>query len=146
MNTIELKLLNENVKMPQYKTSGAAGFDLQAAIDTTRTVYPGTHELIPSGVAVSINDPGVAGFLLSRSGFGLKNVRLANCVGLIDSDYQGEIGIILFNDADEPFEVKPLERIAQLVFTPILRPKLMLVEEFTELSDRGVNGFGSTGK
>jgi len=146
MNTIELKILNKNITIPQYKTSGAAGIDLQAAIDNTVTVFPGTHELIPSGIAVSIDNPEIAGYLLSRSGFGLKNVRLGNCTGLIDSDYQGEIGIILFNDSDEPFEVKPMERIAQLVFAPVLRPNFLVVEEFSETSDRGTGGFGSTGK
>jgi len=146
MNTIELKILNKNITIPQYKTSGAAGIDLQAAIDSTVTVFPGRHELIPSGIAVSIDNPEIAGYLLSRSGFGLKNVRLGNCTGLIDSDYQGEIGIILFNDSDELFEVKPMERIAQLVFAPVLRPNFLVVDEFSETTDRGTGGFGSTGK
>jgi len=146
MNTIELKILNKNITVPQYKTLGAAGIDLQAAIDSPVTVFPGKHELIPSGIAVSINNQEIAGYLLSRSGFGLKNVRLGNCTGLIDSDYQGEIGIILFNDSDELFEVKPLERIAQLVFAPVLRPNFLVVDEFSETTDRGTGGFGSTGK
>lgn len=141
---IEFKLLNEHALAPRYATPGSAGIDLVAAIPAPITVYPGDNELILTGIAVSINDINTVGILCSRSGMGLTHrMRLGNGVGVIDSDYQHEIGVILYNDGDAPYYVNPGARIAQLVFVPVITTDIMVVSEFSVKSDRG--GFGHTG-
>lgn len=143
--TIEIKQLHHDVKIPKYATAGSAAIDLSAHIDGDEImILPGNSVLIKTGIAVHINDPGLVGVLASRSGHGLKNrVRLGNGIGVIDSDYQQEIGVILYNDGDQIFWVKPGDRIAQLMFMPVVQVNLMVVEGFSEETGRG--GFGSTG-
>ena len=143
--TIELKLLNEWAKVPAYATDGSAAVDLCASIPWPVWIEPGKNLLIPTGISIRIGTPDIVGVLASRSGHGLNfKVRLGNGIGVIDSDYQQEIGVILFNDGDTAFEVMPGDRIAQLMFVPVHQVNLMVVNEFSAESGRG--GFGSTGK
>lgn len=147
---IELKILDSRLgaelPLPQPSTDGSAGIDLRAMISETATLWPGGAALlIPTGIAINIKDPGYAGILLPRSGLGHKNgVILGNSVGLIDSDYQGQIMVSLWNRSDDIYRVRPGERIAQLVIVPVVRPVFVIVDEFYE-TKRGVSGFGSTG-
>ena len=132
--------------MPQYATSGAAGLDLRACIDKPVTLDPGASELVPSGIAIHLGDPGLAAIVLPRSGLGHKHgIVLGNLVGLIDSDYQGQVMVSVWNRGSAAFTIQPMERIAQLVVVPVVQVKLNVVEEF-EASQRGGGGFGSTGK
>lgn len=132
--------------MPQYATAGSAGLDLRACIDDVMLIKPGETILVPSGLAIHIADPGMAATILPRSGLGHKHgIVLGNLVGLIDSDYQGQIFISVWNRGNEAFELKPLERIAQLVVVPVVQVSLNVVDTFNE-SQRGAGGFGSTGK
>ena len=148
MRTLDVKVLDPRLKaqLPRYATSGAAGLDLRACIDDPLALKPGDTILVPSGLAIHLADPGYAAVVLPRSGLGHKHgVVLGNLVGLIDSDYQGQIMVSVWNRGSETFVIKPLERIAQLVIVPVLQVTLNVVEEF-ESSARGAGGFGSTGK
>lgn len=145
---IDLKILDPRIgnQLPHYATPGSAGLDLRACLDAPLTLNPGETRLIPTGLAIHLADPGYAAMILPRSGLGHKHgVVLGNLVGLIDSDYQGELMVSLWNRGQEPFTVHPLERIAQMVIVPVVQAKFRLVQEFG-LSQRGVGGFGSTGK
>ena len=132
--------------MPAYATAGSAGLDLRACLDEPLTLRPGDSALVPSGLAIHLADPGLAAVIIPRSGLGHKHgIVLGNLVGLIDSDYQGQVFVSCWNRGREPFIVNPLERIAQLVVVPVVQVELNVVESFDE-SARGAGGFGSTGK
>jgi dUTP pyrophosphatase len=132
--------------MPAYATAGSAGLDLRACLDEPLTLRPGESALVPSGLAIHLADPGLAAVIIPRSGLGHKHgIVLGNLVGLIDSDYQGQVFVSCWNRGREPFVVNPLERIAQLVVVPVVQVELNVVESFDE-SARGAGGFGSTGK
>ena len=146
--TIDLKILDPRMgdQLPQYATPGAAGLDLRACLDAPLTLNPGACELIPTGIAIHIADPGYAAIILPRSGLGHKHgIVLGNLVGLIDSDYQGQLFVSTWNRGTVPFVVQPMERLAQLVVVPVVQVGFNIVEEFGA-SDRGAAGFGSTGK
>jgi dUTP pyrophosphatase len=145
--TIALKVLDERVRayLPAYATSGSAGLDLRACIDTPRSLRPGHTELIPTGVAIHIADPGIAALILPRSGLGHKHgIVLGNLVGLIDSDYQGPLMVSCWNRGRSEYLLQPLERLAQLVIVPVVQAAFEVVESF-EASSRAEGGFGSTG-
>ena len=145
---IDLKILNERIRdqLPQYSTPGSAGLDLRACVDAPLTIEPGQTVLVPTGLAVHVADPGYAALILPRSGLGHKHgIVLGNLVGLIDSDYQGELMISTWNRGHTAFTLNPLERLAQLVIVPVVQAQFNVVEEF-EASERGAGGFGSTGK
>ncbi|HRG63620.1 MAG TPA: dUTP diphosphatase [Burkholderiales bacterium] len=147
-NKVQLKLLDNKVKdyLPQYATQGSAGLDLRACLDAPLTLKPGQTELIPTGIAIHIEDNQLCGMILPRSGLGHKHgIVLGNLVGLIDSDYQGQLFISIWNRGQTEFVLNPLERIAQLVIVPVVQVGFELVDDFTQ-SDRGEGGFGSTGK
>ena len=146
--TIELRVLDERIRpfLPAYATPGSAGMDLRACIDAPIELQPGRTELVPTGVAIHIGDPGLAALILPRSGLGHKHgIVLGNLVGLIDSDYQGQLMVSCWNRGSESFELKPMDRLAQLIFVPVLKPRLAVVEAF-DVSERSVGGFGSTGR
>ena len=148
MRKLNVKILDQRLHrlIPAYATPGAAGLDLRACVESTLTIHPGQTELIPSGMAIHLDDPTVAAVVLPRSGLGHKHgIVLGNLVGLIDSDYQGQIFLSLWNRGQTPFILQPLERVAQLVVVPVVQVELNVVEEF-EQSERGTGGFGSTGK
>jgi len=145
---VELKILDSrlNESMPAYATSGSAGLDLRACINEAITIKPGETTLIPTGMAVHLANPAYAAMILPRSGLGHKHgIVLGNLVGLIDSDYQGQLFVSCWNRSQEAFVMNPMERIAQLVIVPVIQASFTVVNEFNE-SDRGVGGFGSTGK
>lgn len=150
MNTkVELKILDERVgkefPLPEYATSGSAGLDLRACLDQALTLKPGQTELIPTGIAIHMQDQNMASVILPRSGLGHKHgIVLGNLVGLIDSDYQGQLFVSCWNRGDTTFTVEPGERIAQLVFLPVIQASFEVVSDF-EASERGAGGFGSTG-
>lgn len=132
--------------MPEYATSGSAGVDMRACVDTPVKVEPGETHLIPTGIAINIVDPGLAAMLLPRSGLGHKHgIVLGNLVGLIDSDYQGQVFVSCWNRGNEPFTIRPGDRIAQMVFVPVVRARFETVAEFEE-SARGEGGFGHSGR
>lgn len=146
--SVDVKILDPRLheNMPGYATPGSAGIDLRACIDHNMIIQPKQCELIPSGIALHLENPGYAAMILPRSGLGHKHgIVLGNLVGLIDSDYQGQIFISLWNRSQIPFTLMPMERMAQLVIVPVMHAKFNLVEEFP-LSLRGAGGFGSTGK
>ena len=148
MRKLDIKILDERIRanLPSYATAGSAGLDLRACIDEPLTLRPGDSALIPSGLAIHLGDPGLAAVIIPRSGLGHKHgIVLGNLVGLIDSDYQGQVFVSCWNRGREPFVVNPLERIAQLVVVPVVQVALNIVESFDE-SERGAGGFGSTGK
>ncbi|MEZ0237885.1 MAG: dUTP diphosphatase [Methylophilaceae bacterium] len=145
---VDLKLLDPRLHthLPAYASPGSAGLDLRACIEHVMTLHPGETELIPTGMAIHIGDPGYAAMILPRSGLGHKHgIVLGNLVGLIDSDYQGQLFISCWNRGRTPFMLSPMERIAQLVIVPVMHADFNVVEEFPS-SERGENGFGSTGK
>ena len=145
---IDVKILDERIREqpPHYATPGAAGLDLRACIDAPITLVPGSTTLIPTGMAIHLDTPELAAMILPRSGLGHKHgIVLGNLVGLIDSDYQGQIFVSCWNRGQEPFVLNPMERIAQLVVVPVVQVGFNIVDEFTE-SERGEGGFGSTGK
>jgi len=145
---LDVKVLDPRIRemLPQYATPGAAGLDLRACIDEALTLQPGESRLVPSGIAIHIGDPGHAAIVLPRSGLGAKNgIVLGNLVGLIDSDYQGQVFISLWNRGQAAFTIQPLDRIAQLVVVPVAQVEFNVVEDFAA-STRGAGGFGSTGK
>ncbi|HYG12741.1 MAG TPA: dUTP diphosphatase [Methylophilaceae bacterium] len=145
---VQLKILDERLHsmIPAYATDGSAGLDLRACIEHVKTLHPGDTELIPTGMAMHLADPGYAAMILPRSGLGHKHgIVLGNLVGLIDSDYQGQLLVSCWNRGKEPFMLSPMERIAQLVIVPVMRADFEIVDNF-EASLRGEGGFGSTGK
>ncbi|MFV0370267.1 MAG: dUTP diphosphatase [Azonexus sp.] len=147
MTTIAVKILDARLKEtpPHYATPGSAGLDLRACLDAPLTLQPGQTELLPTGLAIHLNDPGLAAMILPRSGLGHKHgIVLGNLVGLIDSDYQGQLMVSVWNRGAAAFTIQPLDRIAQLVVVPVLQVGFNVVDEFTA-SDRGEGGFGSTG-
>ncbi len=146
--TVALRILDPRLReqLPAYATPGAAGLDLRACIEQTMVVEPGRSELIPTGIALHLADPGLAAIVLPRSGLGHKHgIVLGNLVGLIDSDYQGQVFVSLWNRGSTPFTLNPLERIAQLVVVPVVQVAFDIVDTF-ESSARGAGGFGSTGR
>ena len=148
MKTIDVKILDERLReqMPAYATPGSAGLDLRACIDAPITLEPGSTHLIPTGLAINIADPGYAAMILPRSGMGHKHgIVLGNLVGLIDSDYQGQLMVSTWNRGSTAFVLNPMERLAQLVIVPVLQVGFNVVDDF-EQSERGAGGFGSTGK
>ncbi len=148
MPTIDLKILDPRLQshLPAYATTGSAGLDLRAAIDSDMVIAPGETQLVPTGIAIHLEDPGFAAMILPRSGLGHKHgIVLGNLVGLIDSDYQGQIFVSIWNRGHEAFRLAPLERIAQMVVVPVVQVDFKLVDEFP-VSERGSGGFGSTGK
>src|SRR5687767_14245224 len=148
MKRIDVRILDARLKvqMPAYATPGSAGLDLRACIDQPMEVPPGHCELIPSGLAIHLDDPGLAAVVLPRSGLGHKHgIVLGNLVGLIDSDYQGQILVSLWNRGDRAFTITPGDRIAQMVVVPVVQVEFEVVEEF-DASTRGAGGFGSTGQ
>jgi dUTP pyrophosphatase len=148
LKTLDVRVLDPRLRdsLPQYATAGSAGLDLRACLDRPLTLAPGAAELIPSGIAIHLADPGLAAVVLPRSGLGHRHgIVLGNLVGLIDSDYQGQIMVSVWNRGAAAFTVQPMERIAQLVVVPVVQVRLNVVEEF-EASLRGPGGFGSTGK
>ena len=148
MKKLDVKIINPRMReqLPQYATAGSAGLDLRACLDQPLTLLPGQTELIPTGIAIHLDDPGLAAVILPRSGLGHKHgIVLGNLVGLIDSDYQGQIFISTWNRGNAPFVVNPMERLAQLVVVPVVQVALNIVDDFAA-STRGAGGFGSTGK
>lgn len=148
MKRIDVKILDARLRdqLPHYATSGSAGLDLRACIDAPLTLQPGQTELIPSGMAIHLADSGLAAVVLPRSGLGHKHgIVLGNLVGLIDSDYQGQIFVSTWNRGNAPFVLNPMERLAQLVVVPVVQVAFNVVDDFAE-SSRGAGGFGSTGK
>ncbi len=150
MQKIQLKILDsrlgDTIELPDYATAGSAGLDLRACLDELVTLKPGETLLIPTGLAIHIDDPGLAAVLLPRSGLGHKHgIVLGNLVGLIDSDYQGQVFVSCWNRGDTAFEINIGERIAQMVFIPVVQVGFEQVDEFTS-SERGTGGFGHTGR
>lgn len=145
---VDVKILDPRIKemMPAYQTAGSAGLDLRAMLDEPLTLQPGETKLIKAGLAIHLADSNYAALILPRSGLGHKHgIVLGNLVGLIDSDYQGELMISTWNRSQTPFTIEPMERIAQLVIVPVVQMQMNIVQDF-ETSDRGTGGFGSTGK
>ena len=148
MQRLEVRVLDPRIRehLPHYATAGAAGLDLRACLDAPLELQPGASQLVRSGLAIHLGDPGFAAVVLPRSGLGAKHgIVLGNLVGLIDSDYQGEVMVSVWNRGAKAFTIRPLERIAQLVVVPVVQVELAVVEEFAA-SARGAGGFGSTGQ
>jgi len=148
MKTIEVKILDPRLReqLPEYATPGSAGLDLRACLTAPLTLEPGDTELVPSGIAIHLADAGLAAMILPRSGLGHKHgIVLGNLVGLIDSDYQGQIFVSTWNRGKTAFTIQPMERLAQLVVVPVVQVSFDVVDEF-HASSRGAGGFGSTGK
>jgi dUTP pyrophosphatase len=148
MKKLDVKILDPRMRdqLPQYATAGSAGLDLRACLDKPLTLAPGQTELIPTGIAIHLDDAGLAAVILPRSGLGHKHgIVLGNLVGLIDSDYQGQIFVSTWNRGNAAFVINPMERLAQLVVVPVVQVQLNVVDDF-ESSARGAGGFGSTGK
>jgi dUTP diphosphatase len=140
-------LMGSRIPLPTYATEGSAAMDMRACLDAPLTVQPGETVLIPSGIAISIHDRSMVALLVPRSGLGIKHgIVLANSVGVIDSDYQGEIGIGILNRGAAAYTVEPGERICQMLFVPVAQAELNVVEEFGRNSSRGARGFGHTGR
>jgi len=145
---IALKVLDERIRLhlPAYATTGAAGMDLRACIDATLTLAPGKVELVPTGIAIHVADPGLAAIILPRSGLGHKHgIVLGNLVGLIDSDYQGQLMVSCWNRGQVPYSLQPMERLAQLIIVPVVQAAFDVVADFGA-SQRAEGGFGSTGR
>ena len=148
MKSVDVKILDSRIKelLPAYATPGSAGLDLRACLDAPLEIAPGETHLIPTGLAIHIADPGYAAMILPRSGLGHKHgIVLGNLVGLIDSDYQGQLMVSTWNRGQTPFTLNPMERLAQLVIVPVVQVGFNIVDEFGR-SERGADGFGSTGK
>ena len=148
--TLQVKILDarlgNEIPMPQYATEGSAGLDLRACVEFATEIKPGETQLIPTGMAIYIEDSNLAGMILPRSGLGHKHgIVLGNLVGLIDSDYQGQLMVSCWNRGDKPFTILPGERLAQYVLVPVLQAEFQIVEEF-EQTDRGEGGFGHSGR
>ena len=148
MKTIDIRILDPRLReqLPAYATPGSAGLDLRACIERPLVLEPGRTELIPAGLAIHLGDPGLAAVILPRSGLGHKHgIVLGNLVGLIDSDYQGQLFVSTWNRGNAPFTIEPMERLAQLIVVPVVQVRLNVVDEF-DVSARGAGGFGSTGR
>ncbi len=148
MKSVDLKILDARMRdcLPSYATPGSAGLDLRACIDQAMVIEPGATVLIPTGLAIHVADPGYAAVILPRSGLGHKHgIVLGNLVGLIDSDYQGQLMVSTWNRGQTAFTLEPMERLAQLVIVPVMQVSFNVVEEFGA-SERGAGGFGSTGR
>ncbi|WP_144633406.1 dUTP diphosphatase [Bordetella genomosp. 13] len=148
MNSVDLKILDARMRefLPAYATPGSAGLDLRACLDAPLTLAPGATGLVPTGLAIHIADPGYAAMILPRSGLGHKHgIVLGNLVGLIDSDYQGQLMVSTWNRGSTEFTLQPMDRLAQLVIVPVMQVSFNVVDEFGA-SDRGAGGFGSTGR
>ena len=147
--TIDLKILDARMagQLPAYATPGSAGLDLRACLNAPLVIEPGQTVLIPTGLAVHIADPGLAAMILPRSGLGHKHgIVLGNLVGLIDSDYQGQLMVSAWNRSDVAFTIEPMERIAQMVIVPVVQARFNVVSDFAQASERGAGGHGSTGR
>jgi dUTP pyrophosphatase len=148
MRKLQVKILDERMRsqMPSYATPGSAGLDLRACLDETIEIAPGQTVLVPTGLAIHVADPGYAALILPRSGLGHKHgIVLGNLVGLIDSDYQGQLMVSTWNRGSTTFKLEPMERLAQLVIVPVAQVEFDVVDEF-DSSERGAGGFGSTGR
>ncbi|MBA4503561.1 dUTP diphosphatase [Marinobacterium marinum] len=150
MKSLQVKILNDrigrDIPLPAYATEGSAGLDLRACLDEALTLAPGQTELIPTGLAIHIEDPGLCAMILPRSGLGHKHgIVLGNLVGLIDSDYQGQLFVSCWNRGQTTFTVEPGERIAQMVLVPVVQAEFEIVDDFDN-SERGAGGFGSSGR
>ena len=145
---VDIKILDPRMQdqLPQYATPGSAGLDLRACLDAPLTLEPNAWQLVPTGLAMHLRDPGYAAMILPRSGLGHKHgIVLGNLVGLIDSDYQGQLMVSAWNRSSQPFVLQPMERLAQMVIVPVVRAKFAIVPEFTP-SARGAGGFGHSGR
>jgi dUTP pyrophosphatase len=146
---LDVKILDARLRdsMPAYATAGSAGLDLRACVDEPLTLAPNAWQLVPTGMAMHLKDPAYAALILPRSGLGHKHgIVLGNLVGLIDSDYQGQLMVSAWNRSEVAFTIEPMERIAQLVIVPVVQAQFHVVDEFTQASERGEGGYGSTGK
>lgn len=146
---IDVRVLDDRLRgqLPSYATPGSAGLDLRACLDEPLTLQPNAWQLVPTGMAIHLADPGYAALLLPRSGLGHKHgIVLGNLVGLIDSDYQGQLMVSAWNRSDVPFTIEPMERIAQMVIVPVVQASFRLVDDFAHASERGAGGYGSTGR
>ena len=146
---LDVKILDARMRdqLPQYATPGSAGLDLRACLDAPLTLQPNAWQLVPTGIAIHLNDPAYAAMLLPRSGLGHKHgIVLGNLVGLIDSDYQGQLMVSCWNRSDVAFTIEPMERIAQMVIVPVIQTRFNVVQEFEDVTSRGAGGYGSTGK
>jgi dUTP pyrophosphatase len=146
---LDVKVMDERLRsmLPHYATAGSAGLDLRACLDAPLTLQPNAWQLVPTGMAIHLKDPNYAALILPRSGLGHKHgIVLGNLVGLIDSDYQGQLMVSAWNRSDVAFTIEPLERIAQLVIVPVVQAQFHLVDEFEAATERGAGGYGSTGK
>ena len=146
---LDVKVLDERLRecMPAYATAGSAGLDLRACLDAPLTLAANAWQLVPTGLAMHLKDPAYAALILPRSGLGHKHgIVLGNLVGLIDSDYQGQLMVSAWNRSDTPFTIEPMERIAQLVIVPVVQAQFNVVNEFAGATERGEGGYGSTGK
>jgi len=151
MHALQAKILDPRIgnefPLPQYATPGSAGLDLRAMLKEDTLLEPGQTLLIPTGLSVYIGDPGLAALILPRSGLGHKHgIVLGNLVGLIDSDYQGQLMVSAWNRSETAFVLEPMERLAQLVIVPVVQARFNIVDEFTQASERGAGGYGSTGR
>ena len=149
MHQVDIKILDPRLKEqpPAYATAGSAGLDLRACLDASISLAPGHTTLVPTGIAIHLADPGMAAMILPRSGLGHKHgIVLGNLVGLIDSDYQGQLMVSAWNRSDVAFTIEPMERIAQMVIVPVVQATFNVVTEFDAPSERGEGGYGSTGK
>jgi len=145
---VDIKVLDARMReqLPQYATPGSAGLDLRACLDAPLTLAPGAWQLVPTGLAMHLRDPGYAAMILPRSGLGHKHgIVLGNLVGLIDSDYQGQLMVSAWNRSPDTYVLQPMERLAQMVIVPVVQARFNLVEDFDAVSARGEGGYGSTG-
>ena len=145
---VDIKVLDPRMQdqLPQYATPGSAGLDLRACLDEPLTLQPNAWQLVPTGLAMHLRDPGYAAMILPRSGLGHKHgIVLGNLVGLIDSDYQGQLMVSAWNRSTTPFVLEPMERLAQMVIVPVVQAQFNVVQEFSDVSERGAGGYGSTG-
>jgi dUTP pyrophosphatase len=146
---LDVKVMDERLRsmLPNYATAGSAGLDLRACLDVALTLLPNAWQLVPTGMAIHLKDPNYAALILPRSGLGHKHgIVLGNLVGLIDSDYQGQLMVSAWNRSDVAFTIEPMERIAQLVIVPVVQAQFNMVDEFAAVTERGAGGYGSTGK
>ncbi len=146
---IDVKIIDERLRgnLPAYATTGSAGLDLRACLGAPLTLQPNAWQLVPTGLAIYLHNPGYAAMILPRSGLGHKHgIVLGNLVGLIDSDYQGQLMVSAWNRSDVAFTIEPMERIAQLVIVPVVQAEFNVVDDFAAASERGEGGYGSTGK
>ena len=146
---LDVRILDDRLRsqMPAYATPGSAGLDLRACLESPLTLSPNAWQLVPTGMAIHLADAGYAALILPRSGLGHKHgIVLGNLVGLIDSDYQGQLMVSAWNRSDIPFTIEPMERIAQLVIVPVVQAQFRVVTAFDQASERGAGGYGSTGR